>query len=66
MYRWEIYGKNVIIIGVDMSSFGHVHNKGKFILIFGEGPTQGLDDTTLTVEAKISFLILHNQEKDLY
>ena len=27
-------------------------NKGKNILIFGEGPTQGLDDTTLTAETK--------------
>ena len=60
------YGKNVTIIGVDMSSFGHVNNKGKFILIFGEGPTQGLDDTTLTAEATISFLILHNNEKYFY
>ena len=35
-----------------MSSFVHVENKGKDIFILGEGPTQGLDDTTLTVEAK--------------
>ena len=27
-------------------------NKEKDILIFGEEPTQGLDDTTLTAEAK--------------
>ena len=39
-----------------MSSSVHVDNKGKVILILGEGPTQGLDDTT-TAEAKypISF-----------
>ena len=30
----------------------HVGNKGKYILIFSEGPTQGLDDTTLTAETK--------------
>ena len=35
-----------------MSSSAHVDNKGKNILIIGEGPTQGLDDTTLTAEAK--------------
>ena len=35
-----------------MSSSLHVDNKGKYILIFGEGPTRGLDDTTLTAEAK--------------
>ena len=38
--------------GADMSSSVHVDNKGKDILILGEGPTQGPDDTTLTVEAK--------------
>ena len=37
-----------------MSSSVHVDNKGKDILILGEGPTQGLDDTTLTAEAKYS------------
>ena len=46
------YGKNVILFGADMSSSVHVDNKGKDILIFGEGPTQGLDDRTLTTEAK--------------
>ena len=35
-----------------MSSFVHIDNKNKDILIFGEGPTQGLDDTQLTAEAK--------------
>ena len=35
-----------------MSSSVHVDNKGKDILMLGEGPTQGLDDTTLTAEAK--------------
>ena len=35
-----------------MRSSVHVDNKGKDILILVEGPTQGLDDTTLTAEAK--------------
>ena len=35
-----------------MSSSVHVDNKNKDILILGEGPTQGLDATTLTAEAK--------------
>ena len=30
----------------------HIDNKRKDILILGEGPTQGLDDTTLTAEEK--------------
>ena len=32
----------------------HVDNKGKGILIPGEGPTQRLDDIKLTLEAKYS------------
>ena len=39
-------GKNVIICGADMRSSVHIDNKNKNILILGEGPTQGLDDTT--------------------
>ena len=41
-----------------MSSTIHIDNKGKDILILDEGPTQGLDDTTLTAKAKhpISFM----------
>ena len=45
-------GKNVIIFGAGMSSSVHIDKKNKDILIPGEGPTQGLDDTTLTAEAK--------------
>ena len=44
-------GRNVTIYGADMSSFVHVDNNNKDILILGERPTQGLDDTTLTAEA---------------
>ena len=45
-------GKNLINFGADLSSSVHFDNKGKDILILGEGSTQGLDDTTLTAEAK--------------
>ena len=45
-------GKSVIIFGADMSWSLHIDNKGKDILILGEGRTQGLDDTTLTAETK--------------
>ena len=40
-----------------MSSSVHVDNKGRDILILGEGPTEGLDNTTSIAEAKypISF-----------
>ena len=45
-------GKNVIIFGADLSSSVNIDNKFKYILMLDEGPTQGLDDTTLTAEAK--------------
>ena len=48
MEAWE----NVIIFGADMSSSVYVDNKNKDILIFDEGPKQGLDDTRLIKEAK--------------
>ena len=35
-----------------MNSSVHADNKGIDILILGEGPTQGLDISTLTAEAK--------------
>ena len=42
------FGKNIIIFGVDMGCSAHVNNKEKDILILCEGPTQRLDDTTIT------------------
>ena len=46
-----------------MRSSVHVDNKKKKILVLGEGPTQGLDKTTITAEVNI-ILILQNQEID--
>ena len=43
------------MFGADMSSFAHVDHKNKYILILGEGPTQGLHDMTLTAESKYAF-----------
>ena len=34
-----------------MSSSVHIGNKNKYMLVPGEGSTQGLDETTLTAEA---------------
>ena len=44
--------KNVIIFGADMSSFVHIDNRRKDILILGEKATQKFDDTTKTAAAK--------------
>ena len=52
-------GENVIYFGDDVSWSGHIDNKNKFISIVGEEPTEGLDDTKLTVKAKYS-INLHN------
>ena len=46
--------KSVFIFRVGMSSFLHLDNKGKYILIPDKGPTKALDDTTLTAEAQYS------------
>ena len=48
METWE---KTIISFGADMSSSVHIDNKNKDILILGQRPTQGLDDTALTTEA---------------
>ena len=46
------WGKNTIIFGVDNSLSVHIDNKKKYILVLGDGQTQGLDDTTITGDAK--------------
>ena len=51
------FGKNVIIFGTDMSSSVNFDNKGKDILILGDGSTQGLNDTTLTAEKSIQSIL---------
>ena len=55
--RWQFlwsdgsWGKNVVIVGVDGRSSVDVDNKKKDILVLGEGPAQGSDDTTIAEEA---------------
>ena len=56
-------GKNDIIFGVDMSSSVHIDNINKNILILGKGPTQGLDNTTLTAEIEYSINFSRSQRK---
>ena len=57
------FGRNYITFGVDMSSAVHVDNKKKDISILGEGPTQGLDGTALTVEKKYSINFTEDNKK---
>ena len=46
-----------------MISSAHVCNKGEDILVLGQGPTQGLDDATLTVEAKYPINFIKSNER---
>ena len=47
-------GRNVIIFGADMSSFVHIDNTGKDVLILGKGSMQWLDGNTLTAEKTLN------------
>ena len=51
------------IFGDDMTSSVHVDNKGKYMLILGEWLTQGLDDITLTAEAKYAMSFTQSGKK---
>ena len=46
--------KNLVIVGVDMSSSGHIDNKNNDILILDKTTKQGLNNTTLAAIAEYS------------
>ena len=48
----EAWKEMSFFFGAHMSPYLHIDNKGRDILVLGEGPTEVLDDTTLTAEAK--------------
>ena len=56
------WGNNVAIFGLGNSSSAHIVNEKKDILVFGEGPTQELDDTTVKAKYSVNFLKLHRIE----
>ena len=56
-------GSMAIILGVNMSSSVHIVNKNEDIIILGKGPTQELDNTTLTAEAEYSTNFSRSQRK---
>ena len=69
------FGQNIVIFGVDMSSSTKIDNRKKHILILGNGPTQGLEDTlsaekmysfNFTVTKKKFCLSLHYNGADCY
>ena len=57
------FGKSLLTFTADMCSSVHVGNKKKYILNLGNGPTVGLDDTTLTPEKEylINFTKQHRK-----
>ena len=57
------FGRNIIIFGDNISSSVHIDSKKKYILILGEGPTQGLNGTTLTAEKKYSINFTKHKKK---
>ena len=68
-------GRNVIIFGVDMSSFSYIDYKKKDILFLGKGPTQGLEHTlaaenlysvNFTIQNRKFYLSLHYNEANSY
>ena len=61
-YSGSGIGKNAMIFGVDNSSSQHADNRKK-TLIFGKGPTDGLDDTTSPAEAEYSINFSEQQNK---
>ena len=62
IYRWK-HDKNVTTFEADMSSSVHIDNENKNILILGERPSQGLDDTTLTAEAIYLINFTHSNKR---
>ena len=46
-----------------MSSFSHVDNRKKDVLILGKGPIKGLEDTTLIAEKEDTINFSEQQRK---
>ena len=44
------FGRNVIILGADMSSSVHAYNRTKNILVLGKDFIQGLDNTKILLK----------------
>ena len=57
------FGNNAIIFGVDTNSSVHIDNKGKYILILGSGPTQGLGENSLSAEKMDSINFSETRKK---
>ena len=56
------FGRNVIILGADMSSSVYANNKTKNILVLGKDFVQGLDNTTIYAEKMHSINFTKNKK----
>ena len=54
VYELNIWSHDELIFGADISSSVYANNKNKKALILSKGETKGLDNTSLTAEAKYS------------
>ena len=62
-FNFKFLGKNVIIFSEDNSSSAHTDKKKIDILVLGEEPPQGLNDTTITVETNYFMNITRSKKK---
>ena len=56
-----VFGLNVLIFGVDMSSSVYIDNKKKYILVLGKRPTQGSEHAS-SAEKMYSILFYCNKK----
>ena len=57
------FGKTAVIFGANMSSSVHIDNKKNDVLILCKGPTDGLDNTTLTAKKDYSINFTEQRKK---
>ena len=60
------WGKNVIIPIVDYNLSKHTDNSRKYVLVIGEGQTDGFGDIGLNSEAKYMVNIILSQKSKIY
>ena len=60
------FARNIIIFGVDNSSSYHTDNGKNNFLVFGEGPTQGINDSTGAAEKKIVLTLVKQIQNFAY
>ena len=58
-------GKNIVIVGADVSSSTKIDHRKKDIIILGKGPTQGLEHP-LSAEKTYSINFTEKKQKTLF